>query len=93
MADHLPGIGVDQKLVRVEAMARLGLIGAMHAIAIDHAGACIGQVSVPDLVRELRQLDPLNLALAGLVEDTEFDLGSVGGKQGEIDAKSVPGGA
>ncbi len=46
---------------------------------------------MPDLVGVFRQLDPLQLRLAFVVEEAELDLGGVGGEQGEVDAEPVPG--
>ena len=41
-ADDAACVGVEQKLVRIEAMAMVRLVGAMHAIAVDGAGARFG---------------------------------------------------
>ena len=62
----------------------------MHAIAVDRARARIGQIAVPDLVGEFRQLDALDFALAVVVEKAELDLGGVGGKQREVDPEPGP---
>jgi hypothetical protein len=48
---------------------------------------------VPHLINKLRQHDALDLGLAGAVEQAQFDLGRIGRKQCEIDAKSIPDGA
>nr|WP_247878963.1 hypothetical protein [Azospirillum brasilense] len=45
---------------------------------------------MPDLVGVLRQDDPLDLALAGLVEQAQLDLLGVRGEQGEVDPEPVP---
>src|SRR3546814_14202514 len=73
------GVGVQQQLVGVEAMARLRLVGAMHAVAVVLPRANVVQVAVPDLVGVLRQGDALQLAAAGAVEEAELDLlGKIG---------------
>src|SRR5712692_5232634 len=46
---------------------------------------------MPDLVGELRQLDPLELALAGRVEQAELHLGGMRREQREVHAESIPG--
>ena len=59
LAGQAPRIGIEQQLVMVEAMAVLRLVGAIGAIAVDQAGARIGQIAVPDLVGAFRQLEAL----------------------------------
>ena len=77
LADHLLGVGIEQQLVGIEAVAGRGLVGAVHAIAVDRARPRIGQVAVPDLVGVFGQCDALELALAAIVEQAELDLGGV----------------
>ncbi len=48
---------------------------------------------MPDLVGIFGKLDALALGFAGIVEQAEFNLGGMGGKQREVDAESIPGGA
>src|SRR3546814_10760155 len=73
-------------------MARLRLVGAMHAVAVVLPRANVVQVAVPDLVGVLRQGDALQLAAAGAVEEAELDLLGMGGEEGEVHARAVPGG-
>ena len=87
------GIGIEQELVMVEAMAVLRLVGPVGAIAVDQAGARIGHVAVPDLVGAFRQLEAHDLAPARRIEDAELDLGGMGGEHREVGAEPVPGGA
>ena len=47
--DH-PRVRVEQQLVRIEAMALLGRVGAVHAVAVEQPGPRLGQVAVPDEV-------------------------------------------
>ena len=57
-------IGIEQKLVRVEAMAFLRVIGSVGAIAVDQTGARIGQIAVPDFVGAFRQIETRDFAAA-----------------------------
>ena len=84
LSHQLLGVGIEQKLVRIEAVASSGLVGAMHAIAVDRAGARVRKVAVPDFVGVLGQADAFDLPLDAGVEQAELDLGRVGGEQGEI---------
>jgi hypothetical protein len=85
------GVGIDQQLVRVEAVAGLRLIGAVDAIAVEPARAQVGQIAVPDLVGELGQDDARGLAPVIVVEQAELDLLGIRRKQGEVGAGAVPG--
>ena len=87
------GVGVDQQLVGIEAVAGGRLVRAVDAVAVERAGTRFRQVAVPDLVGIFRQRHPVDLAGAGLVEQAQLDLGRIGREQGEIDAEAVPGGA
>ena len=80
-------IGVEQQLIRVEAVAVLGLVGPMHAIAVDGARAVRRQIAVPDFVGVFRKFDALEFSFAAVVEQAELDLGGVGA---ENRAKLVP---
>src|ERR1700704_3624261 len=74
-------------------MVFVRLVGTIGAITVDQAGARIGQIAVPDLVGVFRHLEALDLAPPRRVEQAELELGGVSGKDGEVDAESVPGGA
>src|SRR5689334_8205333 len=89
LALDVPGVWLDEQLVRVEAVAALGLVRAVHAIAVEQAGARFGQIAVPRVVRAFLQLDSLQLAAAGAVEDAELDFFGVLGEEGEVDAFAV----
>ena len=93
VAHQLLGIGVDQQLVGVEAVAGLGLVGAVDAETVDGARPRFRQIAVPDLVGIFGQFDPLALGDAVIVEQAEFDLGGVGREDGEVDAETIPCGA
>ena len=90
LACECAGVGVEEKLVRVEAVAGRGLVGPMGAQAVELPGAEVGEVAVPDLVGELGQRDALGLALAVGVEEAELDLGRVGREDRDVDAGPVP---
>ena len=92
LADDGFGVGIEQELVGVEPVAVLGVIGAVHAVAVDCTGAGIRQVAVEDLVRVFGQLDAFDLGLALVVEQAELDLVGVGGEQREVYPRPVPGG-
>ncbi len=93
LADDLAGVGIEQQLVGVEAVAFGRRVRAMHAVAIDLARPRIGQITVPDLIGVFRQLDALDLAATATLEQAQLDLGGVCRKQREIDAEPIPGGA
>ncbi len=83
-------VRIEQQLVGVEAMPGLGLVGPVDAIAVKRAGADVRQIAVKNLVGIFGQFDAAQLAFAFFVEQTDLDLGGVGGKQGEIGALAVP---
>ncbi|MNR40689.1 hypothetical protein D3C85_1590050 [compost metagenome] len=64
----------------------------MHPIAIDQPGMDVGQVAVKDFVGVFGQLDALELNLAGIVEQAQFDLGGVGREDRKVDPQTIPGG-
>ena len=86
-------IGLDEQLVRVEAIAFLGRVRPMHAIAVQQARTRLRQIRVPDLIGTLAQLDPLQLVLAAGIEQTQLHFVGAAGKNGEIDTFTVPRGA
>jgi hypothetical protein len=85
------GVRIEEELVRIEAQPVIGLIRAVHAKAVDRAGADLGHVPVPDLVAVFGKLDALLLGLAGLVEQAQLDLRRLRREQREIDPLAVPG--
>ena len=84
------GIGIEQQLVRIEAMSGCGLVRAVNPIAVEGAWADIRQVSVKDSIGVFGERDPLDLGLAIGIEQTNFDLGRVSRKDREVRALSVP---
>ena len=64
LADMGARVGVEQQLVRIEAMAGLRLVGPVDAKAVEGARADVGDVAVKNLVGELRQFEALDFAFA-----------------------------
>ncbi len=83
-----PGVGVDHELRRVEPVALLGGVGAVHAVAVALPGADPGQVSVPVERGTLRELVARLATL--LVVEAELDPLGVLGEQREVRSLSVP---
>src|SRR5215471_19908079 len=75
----------------VETMTMLRLVGPDGAIAVDQAGAGVGQIAVPHLVGAFRQRKAGDLAATRRIEQAKVDAGGVGGEHREIYAKPVPG--
>ena len=86
------GVGVEQQLVGIEAMPGIRLVGPVHAIAVVLARPQVGKIAVPDLVRHLRQRDPIGL-LAVVVEQAQLDLLGMRREEGEVHAGAIPAGA
>ncbi len=89
-ADDLLGIGIQQQLVGIEAMALFRRIRAVHPVAVTLPGPHVRQVAVPDLVGVLGQRDTLDFTVAR-VEQAEFHPGSVPRVQREVHTQAVPG--
>src|SRR5688572_14899376 len=89
-ARRSPGIGIDQQLVGIEAVAALGLIRPVNAIAIELARRHVIQIAVPDILGALRQCDAFEFTTSLTVEQAKFDLLRVGGKQRKIGTPAVP---
>ena len=66
-------VRVKQQLVGVEAVASLGLVGAVNAKAIKRRGPYVRHVAVKYLVGSLWKLEAAGLAAALSVEETHFD--------------------
>jgi hypothetical protein len=89
-----PGIGIDQQLGRIEAMASVRFVGTVDAVAVALAGRDPGNVDVPHQVGLLCNADPGQLVITfGTFEKAELDAGRVLGEQGEVHSLAVPGGA
>ena len=70
---QLSAIGVKQELVGIEAMPEVNLPRAMHPIRINSSRRSLRQIAMPDLVAELRQLQPLQFPPAIGREQAQFD--------------------
>jgi hypothetical protein len=81
LAYDLSRVGIQQQLIRIEAMTLLRFIRSMHSVTVNGAGTDACDIAVPDFVRVLGQLDPLELPLAIAVEQTQLDFGGVRGKK------------
>ena len=89
-ADDVARVGIEQQLVRVEAMAFLGPVRAVHAVTVEHPGPRFGQVAVPDLVGTLDERDALELAATRRIEDAQLDALGMLREHGEVHAFAVP---
>ena len=82
------GVGIDQQLVRVEAVAVPRIVRSVDAIAVELPRPHVGQVAVPDLMGHLAQGHAMQLAPAAVVEQAQLDLLRNGRRR---EAKLVPG--
>ena len=83
-------VGVEEELVRVEAVPLLGLVGAVHAVAVELPRPRLRKVAVPDEIGALAKRDALRLAPSRLVEEAELDPLGVAREEGEVHALAVP---
>ena len=90
VADVDAGVGVEQQLVRIEAVTLLRLVGPVDAEAVELSGLHVREIAVEHLIGIFGKLDPVRLLGAGRVEEAQLDLGGVGREQGEIGAPTVP---
>src|SRR5207302_2720603 len=84
------GVGVEQQLVGIKAVAVLGLVGPVNAVAIELSGRNVVQIAVPDIFGAFRQLDAFEFTTALTVEQAKLDLLRVGREQRKIGAPAVP---
>ena len=85
------GVGVEQQLGRVAAMAGGRLVGAVDPEAVALARAHVGQVAVPAEGGHLGERDALLGSV--VVEQAQLDAGGDLGEEGEVGAGAVVGGA
>ena len=95
VAPHQPAgqplcIGIEQQLVGVEAVPVLGMIGAMHPIAVELPWRDIVEIAMPDILGTFRQFDALEFTAALTVEQAKLDLLRIGREQRKVGASSVP---
>ena len=81
------GVGVEQQLGGVAAVAVLGLVRSVHAVAVELTGLEVGHVRVPHVAVHLAQVVP---RLGALVVD-EAQLNALGdlGEDGEVHSAAV----
>ena len=82
-------VRVDEQLAGVEAVALLGLVRAVDAVAVALAGADAGQVAVPVVGRALDHLDA-RLDVLGAVEQAQLDALGVLAEEAEVRPAAVP---
>src|SRR5262249_51185846 len=93
MSSEPLAVGIDQQLVGIEAMAGVGLVGPVHAIAVELTGPDVGEIDVPHVLAALGHRYAPLLAPPGAVEQAELDLSGVRREQRKGGAAAVPGGA
>ncbi len=93
IADEFAGIGVDEQLVGVEAMAVFRVERAVDAVAVERAGLQAWNIAVPDFVGEFGKLDTGGFGLPAFIEEAEFNALCMGGKQREIHSVLIRRGA
>src|SRR5206468_3771351 len=81
------GVGIDQQLGRVEAMALIGRVRAVDAVAVALAGPDAGQVAVPV---EGGALSDLGAFLGVALEQAQLDALGVLAEQREVRPLAVP---
>ncbi len=86
-------VGVEQELVRIEAMSGLGLERPVHAKAVERAGPDAGNMAVENLVGIFGQFQPLDFASVRCVKDADLDPCRMRGEDREISAVGVGCGA
>src|SRR4029077_18169877 len=91
--DVCAGVGIEQEFIVIESVPFFWFVRSVDPIAVYRTGLEFRYISVPYFVGKFWQIDALTLFRAFLVEQTQLDPCGVCGKQGEIDALSVPHGA
>ncbi len=93
-AAHCSGVRVEEHFLGVEAVTLVGMERAFHAVGVELSGLNVGNVGVPNLVGPAGELHEarLDVALDRIKKTQENPLG-VGGKDREVNALAVPGGA
>ncbi len=89
------GVGVEEQLAGVAPQPLLRLPRAVDPVAVALARADIGQVRVPAVAVDLRQLDPLLAAALGVVAVQQAQLDALGdaAEEREVGPGAVVGGA
>src|SRR5579862_5528311 len=90
IADDLFGVGIEEKLIRIEAMAFGRIVGTKDTISVNESRPGLRQIAVPDLVGLLFQADAVQFSASGLIEQAQLHGFSVFREQGEVNALAVP---
>src|SRR5262249_33265220 len=86
------GIGIEEKLGRVEAMTPLRVVGAINAIAIQLPRSDVREIPMPDQIRTFHQWDALTRhGILRMIEEAKLDGGSVLGEDREVGPLAIPG--
>ena len=93
VADHLARIGVEQQLVRVEALPVLRLPRPVGTQSVDEAGAGSGQVAMPDIAAACRQGQARGLDAPRIVVQAKLDGHGMRREHGEVHALGIDAGA
>ena len=94
LAEQRLGVGIDQQLVRVAAMAQRRRVGTVDAQPVQRARLQIGGVAVPGESGVGRQIEAFDLSsrVVAIVE-ANFDARGDARVDGEVDAAAVEDGA
>src|SRR5690242_13938332 len=84
------GIRIEQKFVGVEAVTMVGFIWPINSIAVKLTGRDVIQLTVPDILVALGQLDALEFAPPLVIEQATLDFSCIGREQGKVGAPAVP---
>src|SRR5580700_5590468 len=79
-----PRVGIKQKLVGIETVAFLRIVGSVGAVAVNQTKACVGKIAVPDLIGTFRKIETRDFAAAGRVEQTKLDSSCMRGEDRKI---------
>ena len=88
-----PGVRVEQEFRRIETVAGMGRVRAVHAIAVAGPRLQTGDVTVPDAVGLFRQENPVDRFRPAFVVQAEFHRLGMSRVQGESRALAVETGA
>ena len=91
LAPERLGVGVEQQLVGIEAVAGRGFVGSMDAVTVEQARVGLRQIAVPHLVGVFRQREARDLPPTLPVEQAQLDFGGIRREQGEVHPAAVPG--
>src|SRR5689334_9173710 len=85
------GVRVEEELGRVEAVALIRVIRAMHAISIQLTGPHVREIAVPDLIGAIANLNVLGLrGVVGATEQAQLYTRRALREEREVDTHAVP---